>query len=126
MKLKFLLASVLKKKPFEYLFKHLNSFESESHPVMSDSLRPAHQAPLSMGILQARILEWVAIPFSRGSSPMKGSNPGLPHCRQILYHLSHQGSPRILGWVACPFSRGSFRPRNQIRVSHIASGFFTS
>ena len=28
----------------------------------------ARQAPLSMGILQARILEWVAIPFSRGSS----------------------------------------------------------
>ena len=28
----------------------------------------AHQSPLSMGILQARILEWVAIPFSRGSS----------------------------------------------------------
>ena len=27
-----------------------------------------HQAPLSMGVLQARILEWVAIPFSRGSS----------------------------------------------------------
>ena len=29
----------------------------------------ARQAPLSLGILQARILEWVAIPFSRGSSP---------------------------------------------------------
>ena len=28
----------------------------------------AHQAPLSMGILQSRILEWIAIPFSRGSS----------------------------------------------------------
>ena len=28
----------------------------------------AHQAPLSMGILQARILEWVAMPSSRGSS----------------------------------------------------------
>ena len=28
----------------------------------------AHQAPLSVGILQARILEWVAKPFSRGSS----------------------------------------------------------
>ena len=26
----------------------------------------------------------------------QGSNPGLPHCRWILYHLSHQGSPRIL------------------------------
>ena len=29
----------------------------------------AHQAPLSMGILQARMLEWVAVPSSRGSSP---------------------------------------------------------
>ena len=29
----------------------------------------AHQAPLSMGILLARILEWVAMPSSRGSSP---------------------------------------------------------
>ena len=28
----------------------------------------ARQAPLSMGILQARILEWVAMPSSRGSS----------------------------------------------------------
>ena len=26
--------------------------------------------------------------------PIQGSNPGLPHCRQILYHLSHQGSPK--------------------------------
>ena len=43
------------------------------------------------GILQARILEWVAIPFSRGVSPTQGLNPGLPHCRQILYHLSRWG-----------------------------------
>ena len=48
-------------------------------------------------ILQARILEWVAIPFSRGSSQSsqsltQGSKLGLPHCRQILFHLSHQGS----------------------------------
>ena len=30
----------------------------------------------------------------------QGSNPGLPHCRQILYHLSHQGCPRLVvkGW----------------------------
>ena len=35
----------------------------------------------------------------------QGSNPGLLHCRQMLYHLSHQGSPRILGWLAYPFSR---------------------
>ena len=50
------------------------------------------------GILQARILKWVTIPFSKGSSllqgifPTQGSNPGLPHCSQILHHLSHPGS----------------------------------
>ena len=38
--------------------------------------------------------------------PIQRSNPGLPHCREILYHLSYQGSPRILEWVAYPFSRG--------------------
>ena len=42
------------------------------------------------GISQARILEWVAISFSRRIFPTQGSNPGPLHCRQILYHLSHQ------------------------------------
>ena len=56
------------------------------------------------GILQARILEWAAFPF-QGIFQTQGSNPGLPYCRQILYLLSHQGSPRILEWVAYPFSR---------------------
>ena len=62
----------------------------------------AHQAPLSS--IQAKILEWIAIPFSRGIFPTQGSNPGLTHCRQILYYLNHQGSPRILEWVVYPFS----------------------
>ena len=43
----------------------------------------------------------------QGIFPSQGSNPGLPHCRELLYHLSHQGSPRILEWVAYPFSKGS-------------------
>ena len=43
-------------------------------------------------ILQARILEWVAFPFSRGLFLTQGLNPGLLHYRQILYHLSHQGN----------------------------------
>ena len=47
------------------------------------------------GILQARILEWAAIPFSRGIFLTQGSNLGLLHCRQILNQLSHQESPRI-------------------------------
>ena len=77
------------------------------------------------GILQARILEWVAFPFSRASSQPR-VNPGLPHCRQILYQLSHKGSPRILEWIAYPFSSGSSWPRNQTGVSCIAGGFFTN
>ena len=36
----------------------------------------------------------------QGIFPTQGSNPGLLHCRQIIYHLSRQGSPRILEWVA--------------------------
>ena len=55
------------------------------------------------GILQARILEWVAFPLLQGIFPTQGPNPGLPHCRRILYQLSHQGSPRILKWAAYPF-----------------------
>ena len=76
------------------------------------------------GILQARILEWVAIPFSRGSSQLR-LNLGLSHCRQIFYHLSHQGSPRKLEWVASHFSRGSSWCRDQT-VSYIAGRCFTS
>ena len=49
----------------------------------------------------------------QGIFPTQGLNPGLPNCRQILYHLSHQGSPRILEWVAYTFSRGISQPRNQ-------------
>ena len=33
--------------------------------------------------------------FLQGIFPTQGSNLGLLHCRQILYHLSHLGSPRI-------------------------------
>ena len=61
----------------------------------------------------------------QGIFPTQGLNPGLPHCRQILYQLGHQGSPRILEWVAYPFSSRSSRPRNQTGVSCIAGGFFT-
>ena len=47
------------------------------------------------GILQAKILEWAAIPFSRGSSQPKDHL----HCRQTLYHLSYHGSkcPGVTG-----------------------------
>ena len=62
----------------------------------------------------------------QGIFPTQGLNPGLLHCRRILYCLSHQESPKTLEWVAYPFSRGSFWPRNRTRISHIAGGFFIS
>ena len=46
------------------------------------------------GIPQIRILEWVAIPFSRGSSQSRDWTRVFLHCRPILYHLSYQGSPK--------------------------------
>ena len=44
----------------------------------------------------------------QGIFPPQGSNPGLPHCRQILYHPSHQGSPRILGVGCLSLLQGNF------------------
>ena len=64
--------------------------------------------------------------FLQGIFLTQGLNPGLSHCRGILYCLSYQESPRILEWVAYPFSRGSSQPRNQTRVSCISGRFFTS
>ena len=62
----------------------------------------------------------------QGIFPTQESNPGLPHCRWILYQLSHQGSPRTLEWVTYPFSSGSSQPRNLTRVSCIAGRCFTN
>ena len=60
--------------------------------------------------------------FLQGIFPTQGSNPGLPHCRWIFYHLS----PWILEWISYPFFRGSSRLRNQTGVFCIAGRFFTS
>ena len=54
----------------------------------------AYQSPV-YGISQAKILEWVAILFSRGSSRPQGSDLCLLHCQVDSLPLSHQGSPII-------------------------------
>ena len=50
----------------------------------------------------------------QGIFPTQGLDPGFPHCRRILYQLSHKGSPKILEWVAYPFSSGSSQPRDEL------------
>ena len=100
------------------IWEAVKCLESESHSVMSDSLGPHglyspwNSPGQNIGVGSFSLLQ--------GIFPIQGSNPGLPHCRQILYQLSHKGSP------ACPFSRGSSQPGNWTRISCIAGGFFTS
>ena len=65
--------------------------------VVSSSLWPhglACQAPLSMGFLQARILEWVTTPSFKGIFTIQGLNPGLPLCGRILYCPEPPGRPK--------------------------------
>ena len=91
---------------------------------MSDSLQPHgvyspwNSSGKNTGVGNLSLLQ--------GIFPTQGSNPGLSHCRRILYQLSHKGSPTILEWVAYPISSGSSRPRNWTRVSCIAGRFFTN
>ena len=95
--------------------------ESESCSVVFDSLwlySPWNSPGQNTGAGSCSLLQ--------GIFPTQGSNPGLLHCRWILYCLRHQGSPRILEWVAYPFSSRSSWPRNWIRISCIAVGFSTS
>ena len=96
-----------------------------SHSFVSSSTTPLTVAyPLPIGILQARILDSVAMASSRRSS--QGWNSGFLSCRWILYCMSQQGSPRILEWVSFPFSSRSSWHRNQTRVSCIAGELFTN
>ena len=66
-----------------------NIFESESHPVMSDSLQthglysPWNSPGQNTGVGSLSLLQ--------GIFPTQGLNPGLLHCRQILYQQSHKG-----------------------------------
>ena len=97
--------------------------ESESRLVASDSLlshglrSPWNSPGQNTGVGSLSLLQGI---FST-----QGLNPGLLHCRWILYQPSHKGSLRILEWVAYPFS-GSSWSRNWARVSCIAGGFLTN
>ena len=79
------------KKEWRSYICHNRESNRESRSVASNSL-PDHRIH---GVLQARTLGWVALPFPRGIFPTQGSNPGLPHCRQILYQMSHKRSYNI-------------------------------
>ena len=74
------------------------SIESVSHSVVSDSATPwtvAHQAPLSMEFSRQDYWSGLTCPSPR-NLPSPGIKPRSPALRQILYHLSHQGSTNLI------------------------------
>ena len=104
----------------------LDSTESEREysSVKSNSLRPHgiyspwNSPGQNTGVGSLSLLQ--------GIFPTQRSNPGLSHCRRIVYQLSHKESCRILEWVAYPFSRKIFWPWNWTGVSCLAGEFFTN
>ena len=78
------------------------------------------------GILQSRILEWVTISFTRGSSWPRDQTCISCIGREILYLWSTWEAPGLILNLdnAMPSSRGSFQPQDQTQVSRIAGRFF--
>ena len=111
--------------PFPSLV-HESKKSKWSCSVMSNSLWPSYSLFVNSWNSPGQNTGVDSHSLLQGTFPTQGSNPVLPHCRQILYQLSHKGSPRILEWVAYPFSSGSSQPRNRTRVSRITGGFFTN
>ena len=64
--------------------------ESESHSGVSDSFQGQNTGVGTLSLLQ-------------GIFPIQGSNPGLPHCRRLLYQLRHKGSP-LKSWSSIKFT----------------------
>ena len=110
--------------PYPALADGFLTTESENCSVMSHSLRPHglyspwNSPGQNIGVDSLSLLQ--------GIFPTQGSNSALPHCKWILYQVSHEESPKILEFVAYPFSRGSSQPWNWTRVSCTAGGFFTN
>ena len=75
---------------FEHLLyaRHMCVVVTQLCPILCDLMYYSLPGSSVHGILQARVLEWVAIPFSTGSSKPKDRTL---HCRQILYRLNHHG-----------------------------------
>ena len=85
----------------------------------------ACQAPLSVGILQTRILEWVAMPSSRVSSQSRDWIQ-LSHGTGGFFKSEPPEKPKNTGVDSLALLQGSSWPWNQTRVSCIAGRFFTS
>ena len=111
---------------------------THSYPTLCDPVDCSLPGSSVQGILQARILEWVGCYcLLQRIAPNQGLNPGLPHCRQTLYWLSHQGRyvhrltnnsclsfstqtpPPLRSCVNRASVRGSVSPSFPPRITHL-------
>ena len=84
------------KVPFVCLYVYIYVYESESEvaqscPTVCNSMDCSLPSSSVHGIFQARVLEWVAISFSRGSSQLRDRTQVSGIIGRCFYHLSHQG-----------------------------------
>ena len=81
----------------------------QSCPTLCSSMVCSPPSSSVHGILQARILDWIAISFSKGIFATQGSNVCLLHWQADSLPLSHQGNPysihkkvlKLLTWDVC-------------------------
>ena len=102
-----------------------------SHSVMSNSLWPQGMRPLQGSSVHQDLdspgknIRVGCHTLLQGIFPTQGSNTGNLHRWQIVYHLSHQGSPRILEWVSLLLLQGNFQIQELNQGTCIAGRFFT-
>ena len=78
------------------------------------------------GVLQARILEWAAMPSSRGSSQPRDQTQVSCIAGRFFLSFESPGKPENTGVGSLSHPRRSSGPRNRTRVSCTAGGFYTS
>ena len=91
---------------------------SQLIPTLFDSVDCSLPGSSFHAVLQARMLGWAAVPFSRAVFPTQGSNPDLPQGREILHHLSYQGSPVASSYLQL---RERGEKRKKVNLSRISS-----
>ena len=131
---------------------YLTCAHAQSCPALCEPMDCCPTGSSAHGIFQARILEWGATSYCRGSSwPRDRNQVSCASCigRQILYHCTYVScsvvsdsvtpmdcsllgssvhgilQARILEWVGIPFSWGSSQPRDWNQFSCIEGRFFT-
>ena len=109
-----------------FFSKERESEVAQSCPTLCSTWTVVYQAPPSMGFSRQEYWSGCRV-LLQGILLTQGSNPGLPHCGQTLYHLSHQESQilclwdfsqaRILVWVAISLSLHP--PKKEGHISNV-------